>query len=83
MAGKGKKFDVLQHELVPKAEVLSLEDAVKVVKELGVSPQKLPWIRASDPMAQALKAKPGDIIKIVRKSPLGTEVVTYRFVITG
>lgn len=83
MAGKQRKFNVLEHELVPKCEVLPLEEALKVVKELGISPQRLPWIRASDPMAQALNAKPGDIIKITRKSPLGTEVVTYRFVITG
>mgnify|MGYP001772634490 FL=1 len=77
------KIDPRQHELVPKHEVLSIEEAYKVLKELGVSPEQLPWIRASDPIARAINAKPGDIIKITRKSSLSGEVITYRYVISG
>jgi DNA-directed RNA polymerase, subunit H (EC 2.7.7.6) len=82
-SSRRKQFDPITHELVPKHEVLPLEEAVKVLRELGIHPQKLPWIKASDPIVQQLKAKPGDIIKIERISPLGTKVVTYRFVVVG
>ena len=77
------KIDPTKHELVPQHEVLSVEEAYKVLKELGVRPEQLPWIRASDPIARAINAKPGDIIKITRKSSISGEVVTYRYVISG
>nr|CAA32923.1 unnamed protein product [Sulfolobus acidocaldarius] len=78
-----KKIDISNHELVPKHEILQLEEAYKLVKELGIKPEQLPWIRASDPVAKSIGAKPGDIIKITRKSPFTGESVTYRYVITG
>ncbi len=78
-----RKSKILEHVLVPKHEVLSPEEASKVLKELGVSPDKLPWIRASDPVARAIGAKPGDIVKITRKSPTAGEIVVYRYVVPG
>ncbi len=78
-----KKFNILEHELVPKHEVLTKEEAVELMKSLGIGPERLPWIRASDPVVKALGAKPGDIIKIVRKSPTAGESVAYRFVVSG
>ncbi|BFH73310.1 DNA-directed RNA polymerase subunit H [Sulfurisphaera javensis] len=77
------KIDPSKYELVPKHEVLSVEEAYKVLKELGIRPEQLPWIRASDPIAKMIGAKPGDIIKITRKSPLSGEAVVYRYVISG
>jgi len=77
------KIDPSQHELVPKHEVLSVEEAYTMLKGLGIRPEHLPWIRASDPIARTINAKPGDIIKITRKSPLSGDVVTYRYVISG
>lgn len=78
-----KKFDPRIHGSVPKHELLSIEEAYKVLKELGVKPEQLPWIRASDPVARALGAKPGDIIRIIRKSPISGETIIYRYVISG
>ncbi len=78
-----RKSKILEHVLVPKHEVLSPEEASKVLKKLGVSPSKLPWIRASDPVARAIGAKPGDIVKIIRKSPTAGEIVVYRYVVPG
>ena len=77
------RFNVLDHELVPKHEVLSPSEAVEVLRKLGTTPDKLPWIRASDPAAQAVGAKPGDIIRITRKSPTSGVSIAYRFVIAG
>ena len=78
-----KKFKVTDHELVPKHEVLPPEEAIRVLKGLGVTPDKLPWIRASDPVAREIGAKPGDIIRIERKSPTAGKIVIYRFVVAG
>jgi len=78
-----RKAKILEHELVPKHEVLPPEEALKVLKKLGVTPDKLPWIRASDPVARAIGAKPGDIVKITRKSPTAGEIVVYRYVVPG
>lgn len=78
-----RKFNVLNHELVPKHEVLSPEEAVRVLKELGTMPEKLPWIKASDPAARAAGAKPGNIVRIIRKSPTAGETVAYRYVVVG
>jgi len=74
---------ILEHELVPKHELLSKEEAVRVLKELGVRPEQLPWIRASDPVARLLGAKPGDVVRIIRKSPTAGVSIAYRFVVVG
>lgn len=78
-----RKVKVLEHELVPRHELLSPEEALKILKKLGITPDKLPWIRASDPAARAIKAKPGNIVKIIRKSPTAGEIVVYRYVVPG
>ncbi len=78
-----KRFKVTEHELVPKHEVLSPEEAVRVLRELGVTPEMLPWLRASDPVAKEIGAKPGDIVRIERKSPTAGKIIVYRFVVAG
>ncbi len=78
-----KKFNIFDHVLVPKHILLSKEEAKEVLEKLGIEPWQLPWIKASDPAARALGAKPGDIIKIIRKSPTAGETVAYRYVVPG
>ena len=78
-----RKFKVTDHELVPKHEVLSPEEAIKVLRELGVTPEMLPWIKASDPVAKEIGAKPGDIVRIERRSPTAGKIIVYRFVVAG
>jgi DNA-directed RNA polymerase, subunit H (EC 2.7.7.6) len=78
-----KRFNVLKHELVPRHELVPIEEAIKILRELGVRPEQLPWIRASDPVAKAIGAKPGDIIRVIRKSETAGEIVVYRYVIAG
>jgi DNA-directed RNA polymerase subunit H len=78
-----KKIDPTLHKYVPKHELLSLEEAYNLLKQLGAKPEQLPWIKASDPIAKKLGAKPGDIIKITRKSSIAGEIIVYRYVISG
>ncbi|RLE51467.1 MAG: DNA-directed RNA polymerase subunit H [Candidatus Methanomethylicota archaeon] len=79
----GRKFNIFDHELVPEHILLSKEEAKRVLRELGVKPNCLPLIRASDPAARAIGAKPGDLIKIVRRSPTAGTCIVYRYVIPG
>ena len=81
MDKKKRKIDIFSHELVPKHILLSKEEAEKLLNELNIYPEQLPWIKKSDPAAVAIGAKPGDIIKIIRKSSTAGEVVIYRYVV--
>lgn len=76
-----RQLDVLEHELVPKHILLDKKEAEKMLKQYKIEPYQLPYIKSSDPVAAAIEAKPGDIIKIVRKSPTASEAIAYRYVI--
>ena len=74
-------FKVFEHVLVPKHEILSKREAEELLRRYKIKPYHLPKIKDTDPAVRALGAKPGDIIKIVRKSPTAGETVYYRFVV--
>ena len=76
-----KRFNILEHELVPEHIVLSKEEAEKVLEHYNIKPEKLPKILASDPVVRTINAKPGDIIKIIRKSRTAKKAVSYRVVV--
>jgi len=75
-----KTIDVLSHALLPKMEVLSEDEKSKVLKKFSIDENQLPVMFESDPAAMALKASPGDFIKVVRKGETG-EYVGYRIVV--
>jgi len=75
------KFDVGQHVLVPKHEILSKEKAQEVLQRYKIFPHQLPLIKSSDSAAKAIGAKSGDILKITRNSPTAGKDVVYRYVI--
>lgn len=74
---------ILEHEYMPKAEIVPKEEVKEILKQLNAKVFQLPWIRASDPLARAIGAKPGNVIRIIRKSDTAGEFVTYRFVVPG
>lgn len=76
-----KKIDIFEHELVPRHILLSKEEAKEVLARYRISPYQLPHIRASDPAAREIKAVPGDIVKIIRKSQTVGETIVYRYVV--
>lgn len=78
-----RKVNILEHELVPQHILLNKEDAVKLLKRMGISRRQLPWLLASDPAAKAIGAKPGDVVMIVRKSPTAGVSVAFRIVVRG
>jgi len=48
-----------------------------------VKAYQLPHILSTDPAIKAIGAKPGSIIKVVRKSLTAGEAIVYRYVIRG
>ncbi len=75
------KFRLQDHILVPEHILLSDEEAEEVLKTLGVRKEQLPKIRADDPVAKEIGAKPGQIVKIIRESPTAGRSIAYRLVI--
>jgi len=78
---KKKVFNIFQHELVPKHTVLRKKDAEDILRRYHVRPYQFPYVKASDPGCQAIGAKPGDLVKIVRHSPTAGEAIAYRYVV--
>lgn len=78
-----KTFDIFKHELVPQHILLTKEEIEQVLKEYGIKLHQLPHINASDPAARAIGAQPGDVIKIIRKSPTAGVALAYRYVTEG
>lgn len=76
-------FNLFDHVLVPKHEILSSEEREKVLSQYRVHPYQLPKIRSSDPAVKAIGAKSGDILKIIRNSSTAGEYFAYRYVIEG
>ena len=74
-------FNVLEHEAVPKHEVVPASEKKEILDRFGVDKTQMPAILDSDPALKELKAKPGDLIKITRKSPTAGESVYYRIVV--
>ena len=78
---KKKKIDVLLHELVPKHYLLTKEETKELLEKFKITVTDLPQIFEKDPVAIAIGAKEGDVIKIVRQSETTVKSIDYyRFV---
>ncbi|MFN3383670.1 MAG: DNA-directed RNA polymerase subunit H [Archaeoglobaceae archaeon] len=75
------KVNLQDHVLVPKHEILKEEEVKELLKLLGVSKEQLPKIKASDPIIKEIGAKPGDVVKITRKSLTAGVSIFYRLVV--
>ena len=76
-------LNLFEHELVPKHEILTPEEREEVLRRYRIKPYQMPYIKASDPVARAIGAKPGDVLRIIRKSPTAGRYISYRYVIEG
>jgi DNA-directed RNA polymerase subunit H len=75
------KNDILKHKLVPDHTILSKTEMNKILKQLNIHQEQLPKIKSDDPVVKDIGAKPGDILKITRKSHTAGKFVTYRLVL--
>ena len=81
MATKKNQVLVHDHIYVPKHEIISKQEAEEVLKKYNCKPTELPLIFVNDPAILGLGVKPGDMIKITRKSPTAGESLYYRYVV--
>ena len=66
---------------MPKHEVLPRREAEELLERLHIKAHQLPYLRADDPAARQIGAKPWDVVKVTRQSPTAGGVVVYRYVI--
>ena len=77
---KEKDLDIFQSGVVPKHELVNPEERSDLLKRLNIKPKQLPRIKRNDIAARVLNAKKGDIIRIIRRSPVAGEYYYYRVV---
>ena len=72
-------FNLTQHEMVPKHEILNEDEKTELIKKLQINDiLKLPFIKQTEPVAKYYGMKEGDICKITRKSETAGNYVSYR-----
>ena len=72
-------FNLTQHEMVPKHEIIEEEEKQELIKNLQITDvDKLPTIKKNDPVAKYYGMKEGNICKITRKSETAGNYVSYR-----
>lgn len=74
------QFNVSRHALVPRHEPLRDESEIEAVmaRYKLKSRYQLPLILSSDPIARYLALKPGQLVRITRRSPSAGSYVLYR-----
>ncbi len=81
MATKKNQVLVPDHVYVPKHEIMTKKEAEEILKKYNCKPTELPLIFVIDPAIMGLGVKPGDMIKITRKSATAGESFYYRYVV--
>jgi len=74
---KKKKIDVLLHKFVPQHILLTKEESQELLNKYKIDVNDLPQMFEKDPVAIAIGAKEGDIVKIVRNSNTTVKTIDY------
>jgi len=78
---KGTPIDISNHIYVPKHEIITKQEAEKILQKFNCKPTELPLIFENDPAIMKLGVKPGDLVKITRQSATAGESLYYRYVV--
>ena len=76
-----QQLDITKHKLVPIHTIISEKEKNELLKKYKISHDQLPKILNTDPVSISIDAKPGQVVKIVRKSYTANEAVAYRLVV--
>ena len=72
-------FNILENNLVPKHRVMSDAEKQEVIKKFYITKLiQFPEISRFDPVAQAIGARPEDLVEITRSSPTAVTTKYYR-----
>ena len=69
------------HIDVPKHEIMTIKEAEGVLEKYHCKATDLPLIFVTDPAIIGIGVKPGDMIKVIRKSATAGESFYYRYVV--
>jgi DNA-directed RNA polymerase subunit H len=83
LSSEKKIIKITDHIYQPKHEILPKIQAEDILKKYNTKPSQIPYILQSDRGIEDLDPRPGDIIKITRRSPTSGESVYYRYVVEG
>lgn len=76
---KRLQFNLLNHVLQPKAEILNEAETEELKKTYNLRDlQQLPEISRYDPLALAIALRPNEVVKLIRNSQTALESVYYR-----
>ena len=78
-----KRYYVLGHDLVPNHEILPKKEAEKIINDYNVNLEQLPRILDTDAAVIEIGAKPGDLVRITRKSRTAKVATAYRLVVSS
>ncbi|MDK2834642.1 MAG: DNA-directed polymerase subunit [Methanolobus sp.] len=76
-----RKYSLLNHELIPKHEIMSEEELKLVLKSYNIEKEQLPKIKVEDPVIKEIGAQVGEVVRITRNSQTAGEAFYYRLVI--
>jgi DNA-directed RNA polymerase subunit H len=71
-------IDLFMHELVPEHTIITEDEVKEIEAKYGIARMQLPKIKAGDPAAKAIGARPGDVVQIIRKSATAGTHTVYR-----
>jgi DNA-directed RNA polymerase subunit H len=74
-------FKIFDHDFVSKHELLTPEEKEEILEKYKMQPYQLPRINAYDPAIIAVGGKPGDIVRVIRKSQTAGKYIAYRYVV--
>lgn len=75
------RFNVLNHVNVPLHVIVPEDEVKELLKRYNIVREQLPKIRNNDPACRVIDAKPGNVVKVTRRSPTAGVAVAYRLVI--
>mmetsp|Transcript_12266 Transcript_12266/g.30005 ORF Transcript_12266/g.30005 Transcript_12266/m.30005 type:complete len:217 (+) Transcript_12266:59-709(+) len=71
-------INITEHCLVPKHEIISLEEKKSLLKRYSIKENQLPRINKKDPIARYYGLHKNQIIKITRSSETAGKYITFR-----
>ena len=71
------------HVLVPEHTILTEKECKDLLEKYHIKPDQLPKILNTDSAVMSIGAKPGQIVKILRKSQTAKQAIAYRLVVEG
>jgi len=75
------RLDVLAHTMVPDHQIMNEEEVAGLLSLYNITNEQLPKMYHDDPAVRAIGAKPGDVVRIIRKGQTAGRAESFRLVV--